>query len=412
MKIAENSAACTGCMSCLNSCPSGAIAVQKDCEGFLRPVVDEGKCVSCGKCVRICPANRSAVAEDAGFERKVLALQVKDRRILNESSSGGFFSIAASRVLSCNGAVYGAAFDDDLNLRHVRIDREEELACLRGSKYVQSDVGLIYRDVEKDLKGNLVVLFVGTSCQVAGLKSFLGKDYPGLVTVDLVCHGVPSPDVFRKYIGWIEDKNGGRCSNFSFRQKKWSWHNYNICADIEKENGKKGKYIRICHKDIFLQGFLKDLFLRPSCHMCRYASVEKCADITIGDFWGYRDRAALKDKDEGISLVIAQNQKGLDFISGIDRNEFVCEEVPLQEAVDGNAALVHSFPPSEARVAFWNDFKEMDFDRLIEKYCSNGKRGLRQRVSWMISCNPVLYRALRSVARRFGGAGRNGSENK
>lgn len=354
---------CTGCMACYNACPHQSLSMKADDEGFLYPVIDQDTCLKCGKCIRACPIL------DAGkpdVKQTAFKGWTKDDELLRNSSSGGVFSMLSSQILKRNGVVFGAAFDDDMTVKHASVTSESEMSKLRGSKYVQSYIDEQYREVKRNLEADKYVLFCGTPCQVAGLKKFLGaKDYPKLLTIDLVCHGVPSPKVFKAYIGYQEAQNDSRVVSYNFREKKWSWARYNSIVTFNNGTEYRGKW----EEDPWMRGFLREYFLRPSCHHCHFTNMQRPGDITLADFWSYWEKKGeIDNKDTGCSLILLNNDKGREFFEP-------CKEgmnlypITLDEAKGCNQSLSRCFPPSPKRDVFWADFNGgMDYGKLIEKY--------------------------------------------
>lgn len=393
MKILDNEKNCTGCMACYNICPHHAIGMVKNEEGFLYPNINNDLCVNCGLCKKTCPVVSGVKISDR--KKEIFAFQSSNKDLLKKSSSGAFFSIASNEILKSNGFIFGAAFDSKLKLSHICVNTKDTLDKLRGSKYLQSEIGNSFFEAKKLLDNGVKVLYTGTSCQIAGLKNFLHKEYENLITIDLVCHGVPSPLVFEKYINWIEKKSNATCTDFSFRKKKWSWHVFNVNADLHCKHAgtlSTKNYIGTWHRDPYMRGFLRELYLRPCCHTCKYASTLKPADITVGDFWGYKKHKKLKDNDTGISMVMINTEKGNRFFSEVDKGAYNSVTVDLEEAVNGNPALRAPFPPSPVRDMFWKDLFIYDFDIIIEKYLYAEKVPLKMKPVYWFGTSSVLYK--------------------
>ena len=248
MKICEEEF-CTGCTACVHSCPVHAITIKTDKKGFLRPVIDDSRCIQCGKCNRVCVVNNPNKHEHKGH---VYACWSLDRDKRRRSTSGGLFRLLAEKVLIAGGVVYGAAFDDAMHLVHKRVNNQTALLELLGSKYVQSDLGDIFVQVKEDLKNERTVLFSGVACQIAALKNYLGKDYPNLFCVDVLCHGVPSPLVFKEYLKYMENRYKSKAKIVNFRFKKPNWTVFSM--KIKFESGKT--YVKSKFRDPFLYFFL------------------------------------------------------------------------------------------------------------------------------------------------------------
>lgn len=360
MKLA-NSSECTGCSSCSCVCPMGAISMQPDKEGFYRPVVDAAKCVECGLCEKTCPVLTvvSSEIQTSKNERAYYSLQERSIKRRDEGSSGGAFGCLASYILHLGGVVFGASFDDELHLAHTSTD-QTPLSEIKKSKYVESNVGNIFVEVKKKLESQRMVLFCGTPCQVAGLRSYLRIDYPNLYAVDFLCHGVPSKFVLDEYLAFRSKEVGVRPRAISFRSKALGWKTY--CIELTFEDGKKRLWTKL--EDPYLEAFFKNLSLRESCYNCDRA-LKSCADITLGDFWGVTKFAPKKDDDTGISLVTVNSVRG---------------ERLLREALESGDAELTQLPPSAVayafsprktvqthRYAFFNQLREQGFQGVKVK---------------------------------------------
>ncbi len=282
-----------------------------------------------------------------------------------ESSSGGIFTLLAETVLNLGGSVYGVKMSGDcLSAEYVRVTDVEELNALKGSKYLQAYVGDTYGQVRKDLDAGIPVLFSGTGCLVNGLKGYLVKDYDNLYCVDVICHGVPSPELWKKYVEYINLKYKSQLISVNFRSKQQGWRNFGI---TKISDNRKEIYTS---KDIdpYMQMFLKNACLRPSCYEC-IAKRDKRADLSIADFWGIAKVAPEMADGNGTSLVIAGTQKGLDLFKTIF-NQIKCKKVSYEDGVRGNSAEYKSVNRPESRLQFYADMNQMSFDQLSRKYAS------------------------------------------
>ena len=312
---------CAGCFSCGDICPKGAISYIKKSDGFLYPKIDKNKCVNCGKCIRICPQLNQKLNND--YKQKGYISYSKDKNNYFNSASGGIFSELATYFLNNNGLVYGVAFDDNLKVKHTKIERISELEKIQRSKYVQSNATGIYNDCKKELDNGKMILFSGTPCQISALKNYLNKDYKNLLTCDIVCHGVPSQDMFDKCIELENKKENGKIIKFDFRYKcKKNTSPRNFRYILEK-NGKQKEKIGNHYEFPFLVGFYKYLILRNSCYSCKYANMKRVGDLTLGDYWEAKDKFG---KDKGISMIVVNTQKGQTFLNRINKNLFLKEE--------------------------------------------------------------------------------------
>ena len=350
---------CTGCSACLNTCMHDAIRLIESEEGFLYPEIDESKCVDCKLCVKTCPVN---CATDANSYKAVYAALDKSDEDRAKSTSGGIFALLAKHIIKQGGYVYGAALDNDLVVRHVETHTFECLDRLRNSKYVQSEIGYCYRQAKQRLSNGYQVLFSGTPCQIAGLRNYLKKDYPNLLTIDILCHGVPSPGMFRKYIKSEEEIANSKMTNMLFRSKVVGWKK--IFSMRMFENGMIANW-----GDTFVPGFLKNYYLRDSCYSCVYATENRQGDITLGDYWGYKETPPeyIEDDDKGISLVIINSEKGQNAFRGI-RREIALAKRTMEDAKRGNPVLYKPCDKPDDYCEFWKDVNQLGWDGLKGKY--------------------------------------------
>ena len=355
---------CVGCGACENVCPKKCITLEEDAEGFLYPQIDANKCVDCGLCERVCPVVHSEKVQDNALENvTAYAAYSIDEPIRSESSSGGIFSLIADYVIENGGVVYGAAFDENGNVCHIAVENKTELYRLRGSKYVQSYIGDSYNQVLLQLKAGRMVLFTGTPCQVEGLKTYLRGDYDNLICVDFICHGVPSPLVFRKYVNFRESKAGSKMQRMSFRYKKYSWKTYSVRFEFENHT----EYIQPFSKDLFMRTFLSDLSLRPSCYDCKFKKVNRVSDITLADFWGIGAVLPDMDDNKGISLCILHSKVGRGIFEALsEKMEY--KKVNIEDAIRYNPSFIKSASLPAKRNEFMRDIADENFDVVAKKY--------------------------------------------
>lgn len=366
---------CTGCGACYLGCAKSAITMHTNNKGFLYPIIDESKCIECGKCRRICPILNVKIKENIE-DKKTYACWSKDSNLRAISTSGGVFTNIAKYILSKDGVVFGAKFDENFKVIHDECKNLNELKDFRGSKYVQSEIGDSYLKAKKYLDNKVLVLFTGTPCQIAGLNSFLGKEYSNLLTMDIVCHGVPSPLIFSDYIKYIEEKKGDKIKNISFRYKKPSWSVFSMKIDFQKSNS----YIRDKYKDPYLVGFLSDYYLRDSCHNCKFTNLDRAGDITVSDYWQYKSYSkSMRNNEKGISMVMINNSKGKEVFDIISK-ELVYEERSLKDAVGSNSSLSRSYPKNKKSDEFWEYYFKNGFSETVIKYLNPLKRTFRTKL--------------------------------
>ncbi len=359
---------CTGCGACYSICPVDAISMVSDAEGFLQPSIDTSICTQCGLCAKKCPALGELEILNSR-DPQVFAAWCKDEGQRINSSSGGVFSELAKQVLNKGGHVVGARYNSDYTVEHVCISNTEELHLLRQSKYLQSEIGHIFRDIKRLLKTNAPVLFCGTPCQAAGLLSYLGKVYKNLTVCDFVCHGVPSPMVYKMYLADLEIEYQAPVESIQFRNKNSGWKKF--CTFIVFENGKT--YQRDLYQDTYMYGFLKNLYLRPCCYKCKFKKIPRVADITLGDFWGIGDTRPHIDQDKGTSLVFINTSKGREDFAAASKG-LISEECTLDEAINGNPCILTSVAKPKKRQQFFQRLRRAkSFFEVIRKYQNPGK---------------------------------------
>ena len=303
---------CTGCGMCSNLCPKNAITMKKGEHGFTYPHIDGDKCINCGLCIKKCPANTEKQTECT--MKNVYAAWNVARDTRKKSTSGGVCSLLENEILKDGGAIVGVKWDADFHAKHSIAFDEQQAEMFRGSKYVQSDTGNIYIRVKELLENGKKVLFTGTPCQVAALKSFLGKDYSGLFTVDLVCHGVPSYDCFKRFLNEISGEYNNKITNVRLRYKSPYWDYCSVRIDFEDGTD----YRKYTVDDPYFTLFNIGYSLRESCHTCKYTSSHREGDITLADFWGYQPSCfKMRNYNKGISVLAANSDKGIDLFDKI-----------------------------------------------------------------------------------------------
>lgn len=356
---------CTGCGTCVFGCPINCIQMYKDEEGFSRPKINYSKCINCGRCRNICPVTNKP--QDDNIEPQAYAVINKNKEIRMKSSSGGVFSLIAEEIIKRGGAVFGATFDKDFNVRHIAVEKIEDLESLRGSKYVQSSTENTYEQAKIYLEKGKPVLYTGTPCQIAGLKAFLGKEYENLITQDIICHGVPSPLVWKKYIEYREKLAQQKVKKIFFRAKNEGWKRFSVSFSFEKDT----EYRKVLTDDYYMQGFLGHLYLRNSCHNCSFKQMHRQSDLTLADFWGVEKVLPDWNDDKGVSLVLVHSEKGQKVLEWI-RENISLREVDFSEAIRENPSYLLSVNSSAFRKPFFNLIHKKRIDKLIEKYCGTG----------------------------------------
>ena len=368
---------CTGCYSCVNICPKNCIHMHDNEEGFWFPEIDNAVCVKCNQCERHCPVLNEIPINKTEKDVKVYALIHKDDEVRKTSSSGGAFSAIAEYVLDHNGVVFGAAFDENFDVHHICIESLDELYKLRGSKYVQSRIGYTYKQAEKYLKNGRMVLFSGTACQTSGLLAYLGHDYDNLITQDLICHGVPSPMAWRKYIHYRELLERSKVKSIFFRDKSYGWHDWHISFLFE--NGRTYKASQ--WEDMMIRSFLRGKCSRESCYDCCFKQKVRLADFTLADYWGIEHIAPELNDEKGISSVYVNSIKAEKIIEAIRENVNL-QEMELDSAISYNMAMIESEKMNKDRALFLKELKYKSFDMVSGKY--NDEIGIGTKVRWTL----------------------------
>ena len=360
---------CCGCNACGDICPKGAISFPKDYEGFWYPKVDEKLCINCNLCKNICPILKSEELRNVNNSvPECYVAEHKSVDVIFSSTTGGMFSAAAEVMYSQKGYVGGAIHNDDWTVSEYISNKKEDLKLLRRSKDLQSFSEGFYKKVKKILDNGDKVLVCGVPCQIAALKSFLGRDYTNLITIDLVCLGVNSPKVWLKYIESIEKKYGSKIEWTENKSKEYGWKN--LTQKFVFENGTEA--FDTVKTSNFIKGFVHShLYCRPSCYNCRFKGFPRIADISIGDFWGIEKHDKKYSKNIGTSLVMVNSTKGSEYFDKM-KKRINFEQVPIEWALDGNPALVNSISKSNIdREAFFADIDKIPFDDLVKKYSEN-----------------------------------------
>ena len=393
--VRANKAECTGCGACASICPKAAISMCPDEEGFLYPVVDGEKCVGCDLCEKRCPAGKVL----ADHKPHVCGAQHRDEAIRRQSSSGGVFTALARGMLSGGGVVFGAAFDEALHVEHIGAFDETELALMRGSKYVQSDAADAMANAASLVERGIPVLFSGTPCQIAGIKARVGKKHAEhLLTVDFVCHGVPSPGVFAAYLRELESKHGKRVCAYTFRDKRLGWKNFSAVATFEDGTEHVGQQT----SEPFLYGFLQNLYLRPSCVQCdALRGGHHQSDITIADLWGAQDVCADRDDDTGLSLVFANTPKGKKALEAAGAQLTMFPMADTQALLRYNPSVEHTASAHPKRKAFFSHFAKHGFDSTYVMKLLSGPSRLERIVRRIAHLPKGLVRRTKVLLGKF-----------
>ena len=337
---------CMGCSSCVNACPTNSLHMSADAEGFLYPELNQDSCIDCGLCSKVCPINKESTSTTPV---SCQAIKSRNEEVRMNSSSGGVFSVLAEHVLQEQGVVYGAALDENFEVRHIEVNSSKQLYMLRGAKYSQSIIGSTFQQAKAHLEHGKKVLFSGTPCQIAGLYAYLQKSYENLICVDIICHGVPSPFVWNEYLKEISPN--GLPKHLSFRSKGTGWSRYQYAMKAEYKDGSV-----LCQKNsdnLYLQGMVQDLYLRPSCTSCQFKGFNHPGDITLGDFWGIWNQMPDFDDNRGISAVIVNTDIGLQLLNKCS-DQFEAHMVSLEQITAENPSWLRSAAFPRERAVFFD----------------------------------------------------------
>lgn len=368
---------CTGCKACLNTCFKDAIIFTEDEYGFTYPSIKQELCVDCGKCVQVC--KRISEVEKR-VPKKAFAATNKDAKTLMNSSSGGVFSVLAEYILNSGGLVCGCVYDGELKPIHICTEKHSDFIRMRRSKYVQSDVGTVYREVKKGLEQKRQVLFSGTPCQVAGLNAYLNKKYDNLITIDLVCHGVPPYRIFKEFLNYLENKYKVKIVDFNFRSKKYGWQRFSLEFTDDKGKVKNiGK-----QQEFYYPAFSHGFIFRNSCFNCSFACPERVGDFTIADFWGHEQVELACDKKYGVSICFLNTDLAVEWLPVLSE-QLTLDEIDYKTAVAGNTCLRHPTPMGAKREKYLTALKENNIPKIAEAYNrSNRKKIMLERIKLLI----------------------------
>ncbi len=367
---------CCGCTACMNICPAQCIVMRRDREGFDYPVANPDLCIDCGKCELVCP-----VLNPHEPSEPLEALAARKDEFIEGSSSGGVFPAIASKVIEDGGIVYGAVVNEDMTIGHIDAENMDGVERMRGSKYVQSDLYGTFDEVKYWLNEGRKVLYTGTPCQIAGLKSYLGREHEGLLTMDCACHGVPAPGLWEKYAKAQGTAHGGIMKDVHFRNKGKSWMHYEIsyAYSLVEPNFRKVKgesvraladgTVETCRpymRDPFMALFVQNMSLRPSCYRCPARKGRSGSDLTLADLWSVRQSAPAFDDDKGVSLVLANTEKGLETLASSDLESVTLD---VSAAMKNNGGFAESVPVPEKRTEFFKGHHSAeDIVKYMEGY--------------------------------------------
>lgn len=364
---------CCGCKACEVICPKNCIEMTVDEEGFWYPIVDKDKCIDCGMCEKSCPILNKA-SRKKSFDAKVYGVYSNNESIRINSSSGGMFSELAASVLEKNGAVFGCTMNDDFSFaKHIKVEDVDDLSKLQGSKYLQSDTNITFEEVKNCLQNGQKVLYSGTPCQIAGLKSYLKKSKTSdleLITVDFICHGVASSKIWNSYKENLEKVFKSKLKKVEFRNKTYGWKNFSLYCYFENQKTYKEKIT----DDLYLRGFVSDYYLRPSCYDCQFKGDNIKSDITFADFWGIDKVNPKFNDDKGASLVVIHSQKGQQIFDEIKDNEKITYfSENAEKGLKYNPSYYNSVKMKNMRKVFFKQFEKNGVE-AFENCCGKSNK--------------------------------------
>lgn len=359
----KNKSECCGCTACFNICPQKAIKMEADSEGFLYPVINQEKCIGCGLCEKICPVMHRHTRKE---ETEGYIIRNKSAEVVRESTSGGAFTVVAEYILTNNGVVYGAGYDESMQVVCKKATCAEELQEMRGSKFVQSKLGEIFCQIKEELEKEQLVLFTGTPCQIAGLLSYLRCKPDNLICVDFVCRGVPSPELWKQYVVYMEKKYNSKMIGARFKNKTYGYHATTMKVDFA--NGKT--YYGSGRVDPYMKAFVSEMSSRPSCSVCAFKGIERPSDITIFDCYRFSKITGKADDDKGYTSVLVHSSKGRKIFEELKPYIYWCKE-DVEKLVTENGIMVcNSAKPNPKREEFYSAVAAMEIDEAMQSVSS------------------------------------------
>lgn len=369
---------CALCGACINACPTDAIRFKKQYLDFCYPDIDADLCINCNKCELSCPILGEKSKPENGFPI-AFAAQSKNDEVRMRSSSGGAFYELADKMLKDGGYACGAVFDEEFHVKHIVSNSKNDVYRMMGSKYAQSDVGYCYREIKEKLIAGEKVLFSGCPCQVAGLRTFLGKEYRNLLLVELICHGIPSDQMLQTYIHMQEKKYGAKLKRMEFRNKTKGWHNSAVRMEFENHRIYSIPYTA----DAYTIGFLRNISLKSSCYNCHFRNFTAGSDIILGDFWGAEVELP-EDDNKGISAILVNSGKGMDILNHCN---LALTPADVETIIKYNRNLLYSAAPNPQRNSFYASADTNGFEEAIRRYLEeNAIQRLKRQSRYALRC--------------------------
>ncbi len=360
---------CCSCMACMNICPKQAIIRKHDENGFIFPQIIEDLCIECKLCKKVCVFQNKTVTGSEPISTYVAINKNKD--ILLSSTSGGIFGALASLILEKKGIVFGCAFNENMEAEHIAIESPLDIKKIQGSKYMLSNINTTYVEAKKMLNNGKWVLFTGTPCQIAGLKSYLGNNYDKLITADIICHGVPSVKFFKGYIQFLEDKLKGKVLDIKFRDKSKGWGH--IEKVIYKKDGKIKEKLIYPFNSYYHSYFLEGVIIRESCYQCKYACGIRVGDFTMGDYWGIEKVHPEIEAKNGVSVLLVNSKKGMKLMSELEKYIFITKSTFVQ-ARKYNGPLNRPTDKSNRRNVIFKIWREGGYKAVANEYYKSNRK--------------------------------------
>lgn len=365
-RVYDTKLECCGCTLCAEKCPTNAISMEMT-DGFSYPVIDPALCIDCGLCRRVCIIQHPF--EGASNTVEAFAGKIHNEDVRMKSSSGGAFTVLSDAILDAGGVVCGAVFDELMHVRHAVTDTAHVRDTMRGSKYVQSDMNGVYAQLQAALKAGRKVLFTGNPCVVAAIKRRFKEFEEQLYTVDLICHGVPSPEMWHGYIAYIERLYGKSVADYTFRDKQKGWRDYHAVVTFSDGTAMENTNAI----DSYVELFRYDLCLRPSCTACPYTSMQREGDITLGDFWGVHKVFPTMDDNKGVSAILINTEKGKELLPYL-QDRMQLEPCTAEDIAAGQPNMYHPSKASVKADAFARDLHTLPFEKVVKKYTRVGRK--------------------------------------
>jgi len=385
---------CCGCGGCMNVCPKHCITMKADNEGFLYPEIDKDACVNCGLCEKVCPVVNCK--PDIPFEQTAYLVQNKDEVVRRESTSGGAFTTISEYVIKQGGVIFGAAYDDKFRVHHMYVEEKTELWRFRNSKYVQSNTEKTFSQAEKFLKEGRMVCYSGTPCQIEGLKRYLRRKYENLITVDIVCHAVPSPLVWNKYVEMQQEQFGTGISNIIFRDKHYG---YKYSTMTIKDKDGKEVYTYGIDTDPMLRAFFSNICDRPSCYDCKFKKRYRVSDFTLWDCYEVDKFDKNLDDDKGTTRVLVHSEKGREMLKKIE-SDITFAEVNPDDLTAQVKEMFYSVSSNEKRQQFFRDANTMNSKELFEKWFPETAKVRIERTARIFCYKTGIYNIAKKVAKK------------